>query len=177
MIEGVKIFERQPHADHRGTFGRVFPPGRLEGSGLSGGLHQVNLSSSPEAGTLRGLHYQLSNSPEFKLVTCISGEIWDVVLDLRTGSPTFLQWDAYTLSGTNLKSLLVPPGCAHGFQTVRSGVEMIYCHSAPYEQAASHGVNPFDPALGIRWPLPVSRIAADDELRPLLGPAFEGVSI
>lgn len=177
MIPGVEILERQPHADNRGTFGRVFPLERLEGSGWSGGLHQVNLSTSPEPGTLRGLHYQLSSTPEFKLVTCTSGEIWDVVLDLRKDSPTFLQWEGHTLSGTNFKSLLIPPGCAHGFQTVRGAVEMVYCHSAPYEQDASHGINPFDPLLEIDWPLPVSKIAPQDKLRAFLDPAFEGLSL
>ena len=177
MIPGVEILDRRPQADNRGTFGRVFPLERLEGSGWSGALHQVNLSTSPEPGTLRGLHYQLSSTPEFKLVTCTSGEIWDVVVDLRRGSPTFLKWEGHSLSESNLKSLLIPPGCAHGFQTVRGGVEMIYCHSAPYEQDACHGINPFDPLLQINWPVEISRISPEDKHRAHLDTAFEGLSL
>lgn len=110
-----------------------------------------------------------------KLVSCIRGEIWDVAVDLRRGSKTFLNWHAERLSAENCRALLIPEGFAHGFQSLTDDVEMLYCHSAAYVAAAEAGLNPKDSLLAIPWPLPITELSARDVQHPMVNKEFSGV--
>jgi dTDP-4-dehydrorhamnose 3,5-epimerase len=112
-----------------------------------------------------------------KLVSCLRGEVWDVAVDLREGSPTFLQWHAERLSADNGVALLIPEGFAHGFQTLGDDVEMLYCHSAAYTSAAEGGLHPQDPRLGIAWPVAVTELSARDAGHPAITEEFKGVRV
>ena len=136
--------------------------------GFARGPAQVNHSVTSRSGTVRGMHYQLPPHAETKLVTCIRGEIYDVAVDLRPHSPTYLRWHAETLSAANGRALLIPEGFAHGFQTLTDDCEIIYCHSAPYVPAAEAAVRFDDPALSISWPIPVTIVSDRDRSHPLL---------
>jgi dTDP-4-dehydrorhamnose 3,5-epimerase len=110
-----------------------------------------------------------------KLVSCIRGEVWDLAVDLRKSSSTFLKWHAVSLSAENGRALLIQEGMCHGFQTLSDNVELLYCHSAPYMSEAEDGLNPFDPRLAIAWPLPITDISERDKNHPSLTQAFEGL--
>lgn len=122
------------------------------------------------------MHAQTGKTPEYKLVTCVRGIIWDVAVDLRKNSETFLHWEVFELSREKAFSLLIPPGVAHGFQTLSDDVELVYCHSAPYVPDSGIGINPFDEVLAISWPLDVTDISARDRGHQALPPTFEGLS-
>ncbi len=111
-----------------------------------------------------------------KLVRCLSGRIWDVALDLRRDSPTFMRWHAEELSGANASMLVIPEGCAHGFQTLEPGCELLYLHTTAYEKSAEGAVRHDDPLAGITWPLAISEISERDRSLPLLAPDFSGIS-
>src|SRR5690606_4870438 len=121
-------------------------------------------------GTVRGLHYQRSPYSETKLVTCTEGAVWDVVVDIREESPTFLHWHAEELSESNGRALLIPAGFAHGFQTLSDNVTLIYCHDVPYHASAESGLHPKDPMLNIPWPLTITAISSRDNHHPMLEP-------
>jgi dTDP-4-dehydrorhamnose 3,5-epimerase len=112
-----------------------------------------------------------------KLVTCLAGEVWDVALDVRRRSPTYLHWRAEILSADNGRALLIPPGFAHGFQALSDDVELLYCHSKAYNADAEAGANPRDAGLAIAWPLPISEISDRDAQHPWVGAGLEGVDI
>jgi len=114
---------------------------------------------------VRGLHYQKPPHAEAKLVSCIRGEVWDLVLDLRHGSATFLHWHAQRLSADNACALLIPQGFAHGFQALTDDAELLYCHSAAYAPECEAGLNPSDPRLAIAWPLPIADLSPRDAAR------------
>jgi dTDP-4-dehydrorhamnose 3,5-epimerase len=124
---------------------------------------------------VRGLHYQRAPYAEMKLVSCTRGAVWDVAVDLRAGSPTFLRWHAERLSADEGTALLVPEGCAHGFQALVDDVELVYCHSAAYVLEAEGGLHAQDPRLAIDWPLPVEGLSARDASHPPIGGDFRGV--
>jgi dTDP-4-dehydrorhamnose 3,5-epimerase len=128
---------------------------------------QSNLALSPLKGTLRGLHYQVAPSPEAKLVRCTRGALFDLVLDLRRGSPTFLRWYGATLSADNGRMLYVPEGCAHGCQSLEDNTEILYMASAYYAPSEARGVRHDDPAFAISWPLEVTSISDQDRNWPL----------
>ena len=123
------------------------------------------------------MHFQHPPHSEAKLVTCLRGRAWDVAVDLRTGSPTFLQWCAQEISEDNQTALLIPPGCAHGFQALTDDVELIYCHSAPYVADAEGGISPVDPRVGISWPMQVAHLSERDDACPRLDGAFRGLNL
>jgi dTDP-4-dehydrorhamnose 3,5-epimerase len=176
-LAGVKRVVRQRFGDARGFLSRLFCADELAATGWTWSVVQINHSYTALAGTVRGMHYQHPPHAEAKLVSCLRGRVWDVAVDLRAGSPTFLQWCAQELTADNHTALLIPPGCAHGFQTLSDDAELLYAHSAPYVPAADAGLNPYDPRLGIRWPLPVSVISDKDTGRPMLNPDFEGLRL
>ena len=121
------------------------------------------------------MHYQLPPSAEAKIVSCLRGAAFDVAVDLRRDSPTFLQWHAETLSAENHRSLVIPEGVAHGFQALADDCELLYFHTAAYDPAAERGLHPGDPRLAIAWPLPVERLSERDASHPPLTPEFDGV--
>lgn len=165
-IPGLQRVRRTTLADERGRFARLFCADELGAAGWPGALAQVNLSSTARRGTVRGLHFQCAPHAEAKLVSCIRGRVFDVALDLRPGSPTFGRWHGETLDAARGDALLIPPGCAHGFQTLDDEVELVYCHSALHVAAAEGGVHPLDAALAIAWPLPVALLSPRDQALP-----------
>jgi dTDP-4-dehydrorhamnose 3,5-epimerase len=175
-LAGLRVIERRRHSDERGFFGRLFCADELAPAGFDAPVAQVNQSVTRERGAVRGLHFQHAPHAEVKLVSCLRGEVFDVAVDLRRGSRTFLKWHAQRLSPGNGLSLLIPRGFAHGFQTLSDDCEMLYLHSAPYAPAAEGGVAPGDPALAIDWPLPVARLSPRDAAHPPLPPDFTGLT-
>lgn len=161
-IAGVMRIETSPHSDARGAFARFFCEESL--ADLLGGRRvvQINHSRSVERGTIRGMHFQHAPYAEVKFVRCLRGRVWDVAVDLRAGSPTFLKWHAEELSPENAHMLVIPEGCAHGFQTLEPDTELLYLHTAAYTPGAEGGVRYDDPAIGIRWPLPATNISPRD---------------
>ena len=174
-IAGVHVIETTAHVDSRGHFARTFCDREL--SAVMGGRHitQMNLSRTVKAGAVRGMHYQNAPHTEMKLVRCLRGRLWDVALDLRKDSPTFLQWHAEELTPANMKMLLIPEGCAHGFQVLEPDTEVLYLHTGYYEPSSEGGVNHADSRIGLTWPLPVTEISARDAAYPLLAADFRGI--
>ncbi|MFY0476539.1 dTDP-4-dehydrorhamnose 3,5-epimerase [Achromobacter marplatensis] len=176
-LAGLKVVQRHPRGDSRGFLARLFDAGDLHACGWQRGIEQVNHTYTAQAGTIRGMHYQLPPHAEMKLVSCIRGAVWDVAVDLRAGSPTFLQWHAERLSADNGRALLIPEGFAHGFQTLTDDAEMLYCHSAPYSPQAEAGLHFQDARVGIAWPLPPTLVSERDQQHPRLDTAFSGVAL
>ena len=175
-LPGLKRVTRQQLGDHRGFLSRLFCADELAMAGWSTPIAQVNHTFTAARGTVRGLHFQRPPHADAKLVSCIRGEVWDVAVDLRTGSPTFLQWHAERLSAANGRALLIPPGFAHGFQALSDGVELLYCHSAAHRPQAEGGLSPTDPTLAVAWPLSIGLLSPRDAQHPLLDPQqFEGL--
>jgi dTDP-4-dehydrorhamnose 3,5-epimerase len=175
-IPGVVAVQRQRIGDARGSLSRVFCAEELTAAGWAWPVQQINHTHTLRTGTVRGMHYQRPPHAEAKLVSCMRGRVWDVAVDLRAGSPTFLQWCAQELSADNRTALLIPPGCAHGFQALTDDAELLYLHSAPYAPRADGGLHPADPRLGIAWPLPIAELSARDAGHPMLGDSFLGLS-
>ncbi len=123
------------------------------------------------------MHYQLPPHCEMKLITCLKGEILDVVVDLRRDSPTFLQSHTLSLSATNNISFLIPKGFAHGFQTMTDNVELLYFHSTFYNKEAERGLNPEDPKLGLNWPIQVKFLSRRDSSQPFINDDFQGINL
>lgn len=171
-LAGLRRVERQRLGDHRGFLARLFCAEELAAAGWVAPVVQINHSYTARQGTVRGMHFQRPPHAEMKLVSCIRGEVWDVAIDVRTGSSTFLQWHAERLSAVNGCALLIPAGFAHGFQTLCDDVELLYCHSAAYAPANEAGLNPLDTCLAIAWPLPVGALSARDAGHPSVDAAF-----
>ena len=174
-LPGLKRLVRQRIGDPRGFLARLFCAEELAGAGWHKPVAQINHTMTAARGTVRGMHFQRPPHAEMKLVTCLRGEVWDVAVDLRTGSATFLRWHAERLSPDHGHALLIPEGFAHGFQTLSDDVELLYCHSVPYNAAAEGGLNPADPALAIEWPLPVGQLSPRDAQHALLDGHFKGL--
>lgn len=151
---GVVLIEIEPIHDGRGHFARTWCLEEFKRFGLTTDIAQCSISHNLRAGTLRGMHYQLAPYEESKLVRCTRGSIYDVVVDLRPSSPTFLTWCAWELTANNGKMVFVPPGLAHGFQTLEDFTDVSYQISVPYKPASARGVRWDDPAFAIKWPLP-----------------------
>ena len=176
-IEGLKVIERKPIGDHRGFLTRIFCNNQLKSAGWKKPIAQINQSVTKKRGTVRGMHFQNPPYAEMKLVSCLQGEIWDVAVDLRKNSPTFLCWHAEKLSSENYRALLIPEGFAHGFQALSDDCEVIYVHSASYLPEAEGGICSNDPALAICWPLDIVEISKRDAEYPFLGKQFLGIEL
>ncbi len=163
--------------DQRGHLARLFCREELHAAGWHHAVAQVNVTYTRQRGTVRGLHFQRPPHAEVKLVRCLRGEVWDVAVDLRQGSPTFLQWHAERLSGDNLTALLIPEGFAHGFQTLTDEVEMLYLHSAAHAPQSEDGLHVSDPRLALPWPLPIELLSDRDRAFGFLPPHFEGIAL
>jgi dTDP-4-dehydrorhamnose 3,5-epimerase len=170
----ARVIDPTPHQDERGRFMRAFCREELLAQAIDFSPVQANMGLSTQRGTVRGLHYQTERAPEAKLVRCTSGEIFDVVVDLRPTSPTYRKWYGTYLSAENGRMLYVPSGCAHGCQSTRDATEIYYLTSAYYAPREARGVRFDDPAFGIRWPLPVSSISDQDRSWPSFAPASNG---
>jgi dTDP-4-dehydrorhamnose 3,5-epimerase len=174
-MPGLKLVQRKNLADSRGFLSRVFCSDELGQAGWIEPIAQINHTFTAQRGTIRGMHFQLAPYSEMKLVSCFRGEVWDVVVDVRKGSETFLQWHAEILSAQNQRALLIPKGFAHGFQSLSDDVELLYCHSASYHAEAERGLHPEDSRLAIQWPLPMTELSARDAQHVLLDDQFKGV--
>jgi dTDP-4-dehydrorhamnose 3,5-epimerase len=161
-LKGAFVIEADRYEDERGFFARLWDAAEFQEKGIETTFSQVSLSFNAQKGTLRGLHFQQEPHPEAKLVRCIRGAIHDVIVDIRPDSDTYLQWEAVELSAENLKSLYIPVGMAHGFQTLCENAEVLYMISTAYHAHLQRGLRYDDPALGIAWPLPVSCISQRD---------------
>lgn len=175
-LTGLKLVERQRLGDERGFLSRLFCAEELSAAGWEKPIAQINHTRTSRCGTVRGMHFQYPPYAEMKLVSCIRGEAWDVAVDLRRGSTTFLHWYAEHLSADNCRALLIPEGFAHGFQSLTDDVEMLYCHSAAYVAAAEAGLNPKDAFLAIPWPLPITELSTRDNQHPMLKKEYSGVA-
>jgi len=177
-IQGLMLVETESKSDHRGAFSRFFCQNELqEFIGCSRKIVQINQSCTHTIGAVRGLHYQRAPHAEMKLIRCINGKVWDVVVDLRSESPTFLSWYAEELSNNNKRMMIVPEGCAHGFQVLEEDSELLYLHTAFYTPSSEGGIQPTDPALAISWPLPVQDLSGRDCDHPLLTSDFAGLIV
>ncbi len=174
---GLTLLHRHPIGDQRGYLERVFCHDAL--ADLLGGqpIAQINHTLTAKPGTVRGLHFQSPPHAETKFVTCLKGEVFDVAVDLRRGSATFLRWHAECLSAENHRTLVIPEGFAHGYQTLTADCELLYLHTATYCLAAEGALNAVDPRLNIDWPLPIAERSARDQAHPLLNDEFVGVDL
>jgi len=174
-LAGLQVVQRKRLGDSRGFLARIFCRDELSACGWHTPVAQINHTATMRQGTIRGLHFQHPPHAEMKLVSCLHGEVWDVAVDLRSGSPTFLHWHGVRLSAENCRALLIPEGFAHGFQTLTDEVELLYCHSAAHCAESEGGLHPGDPKLAIDWPLPVTELSDRDQSHPFLADDFKGV--
>ena len=167
-LAGAHLVRPEPMEDERGFFARLYDAQAFAAAGLDPRLDQVRVSYNRRAGTLRGLHLQRPPHAETKLVRVTAGAVWDVIVDVRAGSPTFGRWTAVELSAANRLQLYIPPGFAHGFQSLTEGAEVLYHISVPYHPASQAGVRWDDPDLALPWPDPAAAILSDrDRKHPL----------
>jgi dTDP-4-dehydrorhamnose 3,5-epimerase len=164
-ITGLALIETTAFEDHRGAFARFFCARELAPLGLPGPIVQVNHSRTSARGAVRGLHFQHPPMAEVKIVRCLRGRIFDVAVDLRLGSPTFLQWRGVELTPESRLAFCVPRGFAHGFQALEPDSEILYLTTEYYSPEHEDGVRFDDPAVGVRWPLPLADISTKDAAR------------
>lgn len=176
-LPDLRLIQRKVLGDGRGYLQRLFCADECATFGWLSPVAQINHTFTARQGSLRGLHLQLPPHAEMKLISCLRGEVWDVAVDLRAGSPTFLHWHAELLSAENQRSFLIPPGFAHGFQTMSDEVEMLYCHSQAYAPDSELGFNAFDSRIAISWPLAVTDMSDKDRDCAMLQQDFQGVSL
>lgn len=176
-LPGAAVVLPDPFIDHRGVFARFFCQKEL--AGIIGGrkIVNVNFSRSVQKGAIRGLHFQRPPKAEMKLVRCIRGAVFDVFVDLRKGSPTFLKWFGTELSAENMKMLCVPEGFAHGFQVLEDNSEILYLVTEFYSPNYEGSIHHSDPRIGIEWPLSVTDISEKDQAAPMIDPGFEGLML
>jgi dTDP-4-dehydrorhamnose 3,5-epimerase len=165
-LQGAWLVEIEPISDNRGFFSRTFCVSEFAKRGLETNFVQHSLSYSAARGTLRGMHFQAPPHGEVKIVECIKGAIWDVIIDIQPRSPSFGQWRSFQLTAENRCQLYIPAGFAHGFETLSDDTEVRYLISAFYEPSAASGIRHDDPVFAIPWPLPVAVISAKDQTWP-----------
>ncbi|MBU1211362.1 MAG: dTDP-4-dehydrorhamnose 3,5-epimerase family protein [Alphaproteobacteria bacterium] len=174
-LNGVFEAETQPIADVRGRFARLFCLKELAAAHGSRDIVQINYSMTRDVGAIRGLHYQRPPQAEGKWIRCLSGKVFDVAVDLRRGSATFLKWHAVELDGERMNAVFIPEGCAHGFQVLEANSELLYLHTMAYEASAEAAVRWDEPRVGVTWPLPATTISDRDRSHAPLDPSFEGI--
>jgi len=176
-LQGLKVIQRHPWKDSRGQFTRAFCSKELSAAGWTTPVMQINHSITTALGSVRGLHYQKPPKAEKKMVLCLRGRVWDVAVDLRSNSETFLSWHAEELSAENNKAMLIPEGFAHGFQVLEKESELLYLHSEQYSPEHEDGLSPLDPRLSIPWPLVIGEMSERDRGFPFLSDKTKGVSL
>ena len=176
-LAGLILVQRKATEDHRGFLSRVYCAEEFCEAGVNKPIAQINHTLTHKKGAVRGLHFQYPPHAETKQVSCLRGEIFDVAVDLRRDSPTFMRWHGEIISAGNRKSLLIPEGYAHGFQTLADDCELIYLHTAAYHSEAERALNVADPRLGIAWPLPLDEISERDRNHPFIGSGFQGIAL
>ncbi|MGQ0828883.1 MAG: dTDP-4-dehydrorhamnose 3,5-epimerase [Bacteroidota bacterium] len=176
-LKGAYLIELSLHKDERGGFARTFCKNEFKKIGHTKEFVQFNHSLNNKKGTLRGMHYQEIPHSEIKLIRCIKGAIYDVIIDIRQSSPTFLQWFGVELSATNMKMVYVPEGFAHGFQTMENNSELLYHHTNFYTPSSEKGIRFDDEMINIKWPGDLNCISEKDKNYPLLSINFKGINI
>lgn len=177
-IPGLFHISGKRLSDFRGSMERIFEDEALQRAvGWNEPVRQVNVARTATTGTVRGLHYQLSSQPEFKLVHCLCGEVYDVAVDLRENSPTFLQWQSFYLHADRSESVCLPPGVAHGYQTLSDDVMLLYLHSAAYSPDHEGGIHVQDAKLNIEWPLSVKNLSMKDSQWSPLVNDYKGLKV
>ena len=176
-LAGSYVIDIVASTDDRGWFARTFDKDEFKQIGFDGDWVQLNHSFTNTAGTIRGMHYQLPPFSEIKLVRCIASAVFDVIIDLRKDSETFLQWFGIELSAENKKMIYIPEGFAHGFQTLADNAELIYHHSQFYKPGFEDGIKYDDPLINISWPGIVSTISKRDEEHNYLDQNFKGINL
>lgn len=176
-LRGAFVIELEKREDRRGFFARAWCQKEFGERSLVTDFAQNNVSLSRWAGTLRGLHYQIAPHEEAKLIRCTSGAIWDVIIDLRPDSPTYMVWIGAELTASNYRMVYVPEGCAHGFLTVADHTEVTYLVSAFHAPESERGVRYNDPHFQIRWPMEIRAISDKDESWPDHSPGFSATPI
>ena len=174
-LPDLNLVQRKAIEDPRGFLSRFYCAEEFRAVGITKPVAQINHTLTRKKGAVRGLHFQHSPHAETKLVSCLKGEIWDVAVDLRSDSPTFLQWHGEVLSAVNRKSLLIPEGYAHGFQALTEDCELIYLHTAAYHAEAEGALNVADPRLSITWPLPIDDLSERDRSHPFISQEYPGI--
>lgn len=176
-IKDLKVITSEAICDERGYFERVFCQKELSSIKENIIIEQINHSLTKNKGSVRGLHFQKPPHAEMKIVRCTRGKIFDVAVDIRKGSDTFLHWHGEILSSDNLKMLVIPEGFAHGFQTLEDNCEMLYLHTKSYHKESEGSINFSDPKLNISWPLPLTNISDKDASHSYLECIFKGIEV
>jgi len=176
-LQGLRVLQRRPIGDSRGYFERSFCAEELQVLLLGERIMQINHTLTTRRGTVRGMHFQHPPYAETRFVSCLRGEVFDVAVDLRSSSSTFLHWHAEVLSADNHRTLVIPEGFAHGFQTLAEDCEMLYFHTAIYRPGAEGGLNAQDPRLAILWPEAITNLSPRDAALPLLTDNYSEVVI
>lgn len=176
-IKGLYIANIQPSIDERGFFVRSYCNKELEKIGVIKSIKQINHSSTSKIGSIRGMHYQNPPYSEIKMIRCIYGEVFDVVIDIRENSETFLQWHGEYLSSENYKMMIVPEGFAHGFQVIKENSQLLYLHTESYTPESESGILFNDKAVKIKWPLQVTDISNRDLKHNVVTKNFKGINI
>jgi dTDP-4-dehydrorhamnose 3,5-epimerase len=174
-IPDLKVAETVAHTDTRGAFARLYCEQELSRLVGQRRIVQINHSRTAAAGAMRGLHFQYPPHAETKLVRCLKGRVWDVAVDLRQNSPSFLRWYAEELTPANTRMMVIPEGFAHGYQVIEPDSELLYLHTSFYTPDAEGGLRYDDPRLGIAWPLTVTDISERDASHPRIDSNFQGL--
>lgn len=176
-LKGNYLISFDKQNDERGFFGRIFSKIDFNFLLKEKTISQINLSLTKKQGTIRGLHFQRPPYAEIRIVFCIKGKVWDVAVDLRRNSPTFLQYYSIVLSEDVLQAIFVPEGFAHGFQTLTPNCEMLYLHTGNYNSKYESAINALDPRLKIQWPQRITKRSKRDKNHPMLDEDYYGIDI
>ncbi|MDR0610345.1 MAG: dTDP-4-dehydrorhamnose 3,5-epimerase [Planctomycetaceae bacterium] len=176
-LSGAYRINVEPHGDERGWLTRLFCANELREIGFTKPIVNINHSYTQQKGTIRGLHFQYPPDGEIKIVKCLCGAVWDCIVDMRKGSPTFLKWDAVELTSNNNRMIYVPEGFAHGFQTLTNDAETIYFVTNFYAPHNEAGLRYNDPVLNIDFPLEATIVSEKDRQHPLITDLFKGITI
>lgn len=176
-LSGLQVVQRRAMEDHRGFLSRFYCAEDFREAGVCKSISQINHTLTVKKGAVRGLHFQNPPHAETKIVSCVKGEIYDVAVDLRRDSPTFLQWYGEILSAANRRSLLIPEGFAHGFQALTGDCELIYLHTTAYHPESEGALNVSDPKIAIAWPLPINDLSERDRKHPFIKSDFPGITL
>ncbi|NRA11654.1 MAG: dTDP-4-dehydrorhamnose 3,5-epimerase [Crocinitomicaceae bacterium] len=174
-IEGVYLIHLEPLEDDRGWFSRYFCQKEFADQGIETQFVQFNHSFNVKKGTVRGMHYQKAPHLDAKLIRCINGSVFDVAVDLRKSSKTFLKWISVELSSKNRTMIFIPPGVAHGFQTLEDDTELLYHHTGFYSPGSEGALHHNDPLIGIEWPNAIISVSERDKAHKFLDENYLGV--
>jgi len=174
-LSGLYVLHRTQIGDSRGSLERMFCQAELQPLLKTRAIRQINRTMTSHKGIIRGMHFQRPPSAELKIVTCTRGSVFDVAIDLRRDSLTFMEHYSITLSGESMQSLLIPEGFAHGFQSLETDCEMFYLHTADYDRGSEGGLNALDPQLNIPWPLKCTARSTKDMEHALLNSNYDGL--